>query len=877
MIYITATNISALHQYLDNSHHEPLCVLHQTGSPLERQVRKLWLAGDDSTLTGHLGSWLLAVLNTTQITKWPGYLLKESHPPSSSFLRCFLGPVLSHDFEAKGSFTTKSLQQWFHQLGVQYNQLVNSSVEMIEASVAAHRFTLVVFPTAHQHEQLEHAVFQMTESLSAESSVSVIVIHSSSVHAKDIKERYKVFNVPSVLVIEKEGGGERRERLFNIHDVVTGQMETELRAHLVPASQLTASDFERNVVKVRQGEHYSPFLVGFYAHWEKDTSVFLSFLRHTVLEFKSLGADLRFGVVDSARNNEVVSLYMSPECLHHLPFLAVFYAEEGRMTVNQTELLVKRPSPYTVYSALREAGLTLTDSQLQPMKYQPYGQDTRVCLREEGPGGNRCSPDNTTLSSDVEWNINSLITEDSTTGGKDAKNVNGFLLTTSDDWQTMGENPGGDGNDLSVFITIFIFIRHMCKSCEENQPRFQYIAQQLSANDTYKVRLVNCSLNPGPCQHHHVTGFPTVVAFRHHNTPARCGASATATATDTDTTCLGKESQHCEQPSVRLEYHGVMTKAALMAWIKQVSVSPVQPLHFSKPDWGQRESVQLLATVVPVDSEFLPLPPHKNKDYFYSADCFREVCERLFGLAACFTVNSADIPPSQFDNDTADLAVTQVDFRRRDGVGVTLMRLGLSLSDLVDQETDHALHMFHTHHSYGLARRQKCEEDHGRCTVFLESFARDHLRLPVTSLTSDILHSHNEFLFGAKPVLLALVEAADDGEFLKTLHNVAYTLYKDVVVVTLDVGTYPAWAGSFVPRDYHRLHAESHSRGEMSVYPRLCLFYWNDHTKAAFYPPYMEAVDSGTSGLLMEEDLIAGFVRKFLQDPVGNLIETERL
>ena len=46
--------------------------------------------------------------------------------------------------------------------------------------------------------------------------------------------------------------------------------------------------------------------------------------------------------------------------------------------------------------------------------------------------------------------------------------------------------------------------------------------------------------------------------------------------------------------------------------------------------------------------------------------------------------------------------------------------------------------------SYNLHQKQKCEEDHGHCTQFLESFTRDHLRLPVTALTSDILHSHNE-------------------------------------------------------------------------------------------------------------------------------------
>ena len=47
----------------------------------------------------------------------------------------------------------------------------------------------------------------------------------------------------------------------------------------------------------------------------------------------------------------------------------------------------------------------------------------------------------------------------------------------------------------------------------------------------------------------------------------------------------------------------------------------------------------------------------------------------------------------------------------------------------------------------------------------------------------------------------------------QTLENVAYTLYKDVVVATLDVSVFGAWAGSFVPRDYNKLHSG------------LCLFF----------------------------------------------------
>ena len=76
--------------------------------------------------------------------------------------------------------------------------------------------------------------------------------------------------------------------------------------------------------------------------------------------------------------------------------------------------------------------------------------------------------------------------------------------------------------------------------------------------------------------------------------------------------------------------------------------------------------------------------------------------------------------------------------------------------------------------------------------------------------------------------------------------------------------------------------SESDDWGELSVYPRLCLFYWHDHTKAAFYPPISsaESVSSAhhiwSSAELLSENLLVEFVRNFLQDPAGSLIETER-
>jgi len=82
--------------------------------------------------------------------------------------------------------------------------------------------------------------------------------------------------------------------------------------------------------------------------------------------------------------------------------------------------------------------------------------------------------------------------------------------------------------------------------------------------------------------------------------------------------------------------------------------------------------------------------------------------------------------------------------------------------------------------------------------------------------------------------------------------------------------------------------SESDDWGELSVYPRFCLFYWHDHTKAAFYPPVtstdpmsttrhtLSSASKASHAERLSEDLLIQFVQSFLQDPAGSLIETER-
>jgi hypothetical protein len=72
--------------------------------------------------------------------------------------------------------------------------------------------------------------------------------------------------------------------------------------------------------------------------------------------------------------------------------------------------------------------------------------------------------------------------------------------------------------------------------------------------------------------------------------------------------------------------------------------------------------VHLLATLMPKASDLLPYIP-KSKlgtDFFYSYECFRLACERLFGCVTCKSRYSRDVPVTQFENEDQDMVVTEV-------------------------------------------------------------------------------------------------------------------------------------------------------------------------------------------------------------------------
>lgn len=99
------------------------------------------------------------------------------------------------------------------------------------------------------------------------------------------------------------------------------------------------------------------------------------------------------------------------------------------------------------------------------------------------------------------------------------------------------------------------------------------------------------------------------------------------------------------------------------ATVQGISVSET---HLGSLNLFQKEDVRLVGTLIPRYCRFLPRPPHsKNPEYYFPYQCFRLVCERLFGKAVCYSAYSVDIPAREYEDQHLELVVTKVNNKRQ--------------------------------------------------------------------------------------------------------------------------------------------------------------------------------------------------------------------
>lgn len=98
----------------------------------------------------------------------------------------------------------------------------------------------------------------------------------------------------------------------------------------------------------------------------------------------------------------------------------------------------------------------------------------------------------------------------------------------------------------------------------------------------------------------------------------------------------------------------------------------------------QEEDVRLVANLMPKQSRFLPIPPRRDNEYYLPYACFRLACERLFGLAKCYSVYSRDIPAAEFASQDIHLIVAKVNFSLNSGASIA------KVASLAEQHNDSA-------------------------------------------------------------------------------------------------------------------------------------------------------------------------------------------
>lgn len=424
-------------------------------------------------------------------------------------------------------------------------------------------------------------------------------------------------------------------------------------------------------------------------------------------------------------------------------------------------------------------------------------------------------------------------------------------------------------------LALVVFLIHGCSYCVQVLPTIEKIsvdAKYLGAS----LFIHNCSSDPKTCQRYGITGYPTLTAFRSLSWSA-VGSCSTSQSTN-----------------LRLDYHGPVVAKLVLEWLSDVSQPAVDRsfMFTSLPDMDV--DVRLVGTVYTRTLARRYLSPSLvNK--WYPFHCFQLICELLFGRVPCYATYTKDVVDdgSKVRAKDEDLILSKLELQRSDGVRVKVFQMGRNVEYTINNQRDSKLHMFHDVHKYDLPKNFKCEQDHKKCTDIAVRFVHDHRRLPVLHMTSAAFHtklgseedaSFEPFAHNL-PILIALTHrdnVTKDSFFLKELTESAYALYREMVVVTLDIEEFTHWASRFVPKDYHAKHAYGRQADQVPVlyhYPRLCIIRPDDHQHAAFYPPVEELQALGTRVQTRLDQInsqqIIKFAKDYMKDPAIAVVKTE--
>ena len=885
---LTEFQPNELTSYISQSHEKPVCVLFtNTDLDLSSNIQDILNDLNFESNNHGVGEWHFGLFSFKKHIMFP-----QRKPRNYPTLRCYLAEKHYHEY--KEEIKMKSIKQWLITLNKTHKKhFSDASISSINDAVMRNMTVVVLFPQDGYHMDLEESVFTQCEDFT---HVHPMIVHHTAKHYKHLTELYNVKTLPSIVILHRNRKNVSNPEIEILNQVTVkfSSLLITLRSRLVPAYRLNYETFNKSR-KTLDSKDYIPWIILFYNVWSDQTSSYLSTFQRSVEEFKEIGLRVRFGLFDLSHDTEhkVMNDLSKRSIQVKIPMLLIIYKDTTGALVHKRYNYVHLPTPLNMYTFI-SSHVPFVDKSLQPLHYDSYEthKNLKITMLYEGPYGDRCSPDSHNATDNIprKYTIHKIekiktaidIPENrdwhhkfgSEVIEKKLDKLDEIPLLTLNYWTEVIEKSHAPkhllqgGNLFAGEVTkvaMIVFIIADCGSCRRNMPVFKDLHNAVKYTDGGSLYVVNCTKDHALCKKLDIKGFPTITAFR-------------GLGWLTSGQCVTPVSQQMYTNYIRSDYHGVMKATSIMEWFSSASQAAVTDRQF---DWSesdlvpQDKDVNLLAVLTPKSSAVIPSLSGQKQGYF-PYECFRLACERLYGNVKCFSMFNNGVPREQFQSHL-DAVVTKIVFSRRDQVTTTVMEAGTSLITTMENMSDEQLHKFHKPHVYNLAKDQTCEDNHAECTDIVTSFTRDHARLPVTHVTLDTFHIRDSSVDEDQAVLVVLTHPdniTEDSQFFKTLNSLAYQLYNDLAVVTLDIQQYPAWSGRFIPQGYslsRSLNEVNEDPLHMFEYPRMCFVYKNVHNKAAFYPP----LGRTRNAPWFLEEKIMHFASRFLAKARGIMTSTE--
>ncbi|XP_032219728.2 uncharacterized protein LOC5519100 isoform X1 [Nematostella vectensis] len=867
---------------------KPICILYRNtvigATKLEKFLLKFI---QNLPRESSINDWSFGYLDSTCDSRSHSH-----HFGMVSSLQCHIGaskPVIYSPQPAQQP-SVRSIRRWIGHVEEEFLERIPpiQTRELFEFFAQRDGISVVGIPGLLYHQTLEYTLKEVASKWG--SSVKIWMILPWMENEKDVVDTFGLREFPAVLLFDHKVWRESRSPVCKLegplHTRAT-HIQLELTVRHSKAIILNRENFENEVLETDVPQ--TPIAVTFYSARDPGSLDYLYVLEMTTKKFTTIDSSFRFGLLNLVNNSQVIEKHVDASLVKSIPFTIVFWQESSPMDYSVKQMLLDRAMPVAqdLYNFLINNSIPLSTTL-----DKPWIDEKDFC---EPHLATQCrADDNTTLLSlegktlsygpsppPLTWNVKLHVKQ------KRRPRPHTIPYLTDTTWAAVIEHsvqPQKPAYTASTHqaptfsVTLVVFIREGCGYCDKIITPLEEMSKSLKMVGA-SMYLMNCTTQPISCNKQGITGYPTITAYRSLSWEA---------------------SERCFPPNhtshyIRMDYHGPVMPNHILGWLTGIKHPAVNKtfFHDEMPTDIKSDDVRLVATVYTrsLARRYLPSMLYNR---WYPYECYNLLCELLYGAVPCYALYTRDVVDylSTSKTDEKELIVSKLVMERIDGVRARLFELGYTLESTMNDGSDTRLHQFHHAHRYRIPAGFKCEDSHATCNDIVLQFVIDHKRLPITHITATTLHTRtggssdqNDHIFNQElPVLLALAHRTNitrEATFFKELTQAAYSLYRDLVVVTLDVDEFSFWAHNFVPKGYHAQHAfgDSSVPPPLYRYPRLCIVRWDDHQHAAFYPPASELERLGTRVQARLDSIdyqqIVHFAQRYLKEPGKYVVRTE--